>query len=168
MTISSSQKKRVVDLGLTKRRFDFEFLLEILRFSLSDLQSPMSVDNVLDDLFPTDDDKSSEVRKMTNVSGSMFGGDTEDDETSSDESASSSDDFEELEVFDDKNRVRKEQKRGQDIVKVKKQQRTSKPKPVKLPSGPAYNDQRTFEREIKTGETSKAPRIFQVTLPFKS
>ena len=116
----------------------------------------MSVDNVLDDLFPTDDDKSSEVKKTTNVSGSMFGGDTEDDETSSDESASSSDDFEELEVFDDKNRVRKEPKRGQDFVKVKKQQRTLKPKPVKLPSGPAYNDQRTFEREIKTGETSKA------------
>ena len=117
----------------------------------------MSVDNVLDDLFPTDnDDDKSEMRKMTNVSGSMFGGDTEDDETSADESASSSDDFEELEVFDGKNRVRKATKRGQDIVKVKKQQRMSKSKPVKLPSIPAYNDQRTFEREIKTGETSKA------------
>ena len=147
--------------------FDLEF--GVFEFFFLEICNPMSVDNVLDDLFPTDnDDDKSEMRKMTNVSGSMFGGDTEDDETSSDESASSSDDFEELEVFDDKNRVRKEQKRGQDIVKVKKQQRTLRPKPVKLPSGPAYNDQRTFEREIKTGETSKAPRIFQVTLPFKS
>ena len=121
----------------------------------------MSVDNVLDDLFPTENGKKS---KTISVSGSIFGGDTDDDEISSDESASSSDDFEELEVFDDKERARKIQTRGQHIVKINKQEKISKPKiskpeHVKLPSGPAYNDQRMFERELKTSETSKAMTV---------
>ena len=116
----------------------------------------MSVDNVLDDLFPTENDKKS---KTISVSGSIFGGDTDEDEISSDESASSSDDFEELEVFDDKERARKIQTRGQHIVKIKKQEKISKPEHVKLPSGPAYNDQRMFERELKTSETSKAMTV---------